>query len=93
MINENRLVSTFCEMVQIDSPSGEEHEFSKYISKKLSNLGFSVEHDFHGNLGFYMKSMILLEILILYPFHDFHKNLGFPGNHDWHGNHAFAWTQ
>ena len=50
MINENRLVATFCEMVQIDSPSGEEDEFCKYISEKLLNLGFSVEEDSHGNV-------------------------------------------
>ena len=50
MIDEGRLVSTFSEMVQIDSPSGEEEEFAKYISKKLSKLGFSIQEDTHGNV-------------------------------------------
>ena len=40
MINRERLTNTFCELVSIDSPSGEEEEVSKYIESKLTELGF-----------------------------------------------------
>ena len=45
MINRERLTNTFCELVSIDSPSGEEEEVSKYIESKLTKLGFLLLKD------------------------------------------------
>ncbi len=50
MINRERLTNTFCELVSIDSPSGEEEEVSKYIESKLTKLGFILLKDNYGNL-------------------------------------------
>ena len=50
MINRERLTKTFCELVSIDSPSGEEEEVSKYIESKLTKLGFVLLKDDYGNL-------------------------------------------
>ena len=50
MINRERLTNTFCELVSIDSPSGEEEEVSKYIEAKLTKLGFILLKDDYGNL-------------------------------------------
>ena len=50
MINRERLTNTFCELVSIDSPSGEEEEVSKYIESKLTELGFILLKDDYGNL-------------------------------------------
>ena len=50
MIKEDRLVKTFCDLVQIDSPSDEEEEVAQDLSRRLSDLGFEVLRDAHGNL-------------------------------------------
>ncbi len=50
MIQKNRLVETFLELVQIDSPSGEEKEISKLIAAKLNKLGGATEFDSYGNI-------------------------------------------
>lgn len=50
MINEDRLVKTFCDLVQIDSPSDEEEEMAQDLSRRLSELGFEILRDAHGNL-------------------------------------------
>ena len=50
MIDENRLVTTFCDLVQIDSPSYEEEEMAQELSKRLAALGFRPERDAYGNL-------------------------------------------
>ena len=50
MINRERLVDTFCELVQIDSPSGEEETVAAYLDKCLDRLGLSVRRDAYGNL-------------------------------------------
>ena len=50
MINEDRLVKTFCDLVQIDSPSDEEEEVAQDLSRRLEALGFEVLRDAHGNL-------------------------------------------
>ncbi len=50
MINKNRLVKTFLDLVKIDSPSGEEKDISKFIVKKLVNLGGKVSFDSYGNI-------------------------------------------
>jgi len=50
MINQERLVNTFCELVKIDSPSDEEEAIAQHLSGELTRLGFNVERDAHGNL-------------------------------------------
>ena len=50
MINEDRLVKTFCDLVQIDSPSDEEEEVAQDLSRRLEALGFEILRDAHGNL-------------------------------------------
>ena len=50
MIDQERLVKTFCDLVQIDSPSGEEEEISQNLAQRLVALGFTVSRDGHGNV-------------------------------------------
>lgn len=50
MINKDRLVRTFIELVKIDSPSGEEQKIVREIVKRLKALGGSVERDAYGNV-------------------------------------------
>jgi len=50
MIDQDRLVNTFLELIQIDSPSDEEEEVAKYVTPILEGLNFTVERDHHGNL-------------------------------------------
>jgi di/tripeptidase len=45
MINQDRLVKTFLELVKIYTPSGEEKEIAKEITKRLKQLGAKVEFD------------------------------------------------
>ena len=49
-INENRLLASFLELVQIDSPSGQEQEVGEYLKKQLTDLGGRVQQDDAGNL-------------------------------------------
>lgn len=50
MINADRLVETFCSLVAIDSPPGEEHEVAAYIAATVAAMGFDVKEDSYGNL-------------------------------------------
>ena len=50
MIDQERLVNSFCEMVRIDSPSNEEEDISKHLEERLRNLGFQVQRDAYGNV-------------------------------------------
>ena len=50
MINQERLVNDFCELVKIDSPSDEEEAVAQHLTDQLSRLGFQVDRDAHGNL-------------------------------------------
>jgi len=50
MINRERLVKTFCDLVKIDSPSGEEDEIRLELVRRLGDLGFAVQQDSYGNL-------------------------------------------
>ena len=50
MINRDRLVKTFCELVSIDSPSGEEDEIAVDLTRRLEALGLTVQADDFGNL-------------------------------------------
>ena len=50
MVDQERLVNSFCEMVRIDSPSDEEEEVSRHLEARLARLGFQVARDAHGNV-------------------------------------------
>ena len=50
MIEQERLVGSFCDLVRIDSPSDEEEAVAQHLSDRLSRLGFSVARDAHGNV-------------------------------------------
>jgi tripeptide aminopeptidase len=50
MINRDRLVQQFLDLVSIDSPSGEEQNIASYLLKKLHALGGRGEKDTYGNL-------------------------------------------
>jgi tripeptide aminopeptidase len=45
MINEERLVSTFLELVKIDAPSGGEKEIAERVAEKLRAMGLPVQVD------------------------------------------------
>lgn len=50
MINRERLVKTFCDLVQIDSPSGEEETVAIELCHRLKRLGIDVIRDNYGNM-------------------------------------------
>ena len=50
MINPERLLNSFCDLVCIDSPSEEEEEVARHLVARLSRLGFQVARDAHGNV-------------------------------------------
>lgn len=50
MVNQERIIKTFCDLVQIDSESGEEKEIAAWLKKKLGSLGLEVEDDKAGNV-------------------------------------------
>ena len=50
MIERDRLVNNFCELVRIDSPSDEEEDVAQHLTQRLEGLGFQVLRDAHGNL-------------------------------------------
>ena len=50
MINRDRLVKTFTDLVQIDSPSGEEEAVAVELVGRLGRLGLEVVRDDYGNV-------------------------------------------
>ena len=50
MIDRERLVKTFCDLVRIDSPSGEEDAAAIDLMERLRTLGFSPVRDDYGNV-------------------------------------------
>jgi len=50
MISQERLVSSFCDLVRIDSPSNEVEEVARFLEGRLDRLGFQVGRDAHGNV-------------------------------------------
>ncbi len=50
MINKDRIIQTFLDLVQIDSPSGEEAEIRAELLRRLSALGLETETDEAGNI-------------------------------------------
>jgi tripeptide aminopeptidase len=50
LINRERLVQTFLDLVVIDSPSGQEEAISRELARRCIALGAQVEHDEHWNV-------------------------------------------
>lgn len=50
MVDRNRLLATFLDLVRIDSPSGEEDSFARHLGGKLEALGAEVRRDAYGNV-------------------------------------------
>ena len=50
MVDRERLVRSFCDLVRIDSPSGEEEAVARDLTRRLEALGFHVGRDAHGNV-------------------------------------------
>ena len=50
MINRDRLVNTFCELVKIDSPTGEEAALGTDLRRRLEALGLTATLDDYGNI-------------------------------------------
>lgn len=50
MVDRERVLHTFMELVAIDSPSGEEEAIAQEVGRRLSALGATVQRDAHGNL-------------------------------------------
>ncbi|MBU0495544.1 MAG: M20/M25/M40 family metallo-hydrolase [Chloroflexi bacterium] len=54
MINQDRLLNTFLDLVKIDSPFGEEGEVARYAAGRLRGLGFEVHTDDMDNVFGYL---------------------------------------
>lgn len=50
MVNKKRLIKTFLELVEIDSPSGEEKKIAQEVTRRLKKLGGIIETDSYGNV-------------------------------------------
>ena len=50
MIQSERLLNTLVNLIQIDSPSGEEDAIDADLSHRLQSLGCQVQHDSYGNI-------------------------------------------
>ncbi len=50
MINRERLVKTFLELVAIESPSGDEDAIASELERRLMGLGVDASQDAHGNV-------------------------------------------
>ena len=50
MIDRDRIVTTFCELARIDSPSGEEEQVAQYLIGRLEAIGLEVARDSYGNV-------------------------------------------
>ena len=50
MINRDRLVQEFLELVAIDSPSGDEDAIAEELVRRLEALGVEASQDEHGNV-------------------------------------------
>ena len=50
MVDRDRLLQCFLDLVRIDSPSGEEEAMAQEVGRRLSALGAEVRRDAHGNV-------------------------------------------
>jgi tripeptide aminopeptidase len=76
MVNSKRLVANFIELVKIDSESGKEKKVSKYLQKKLCDLGLDVALDKMGNIYAILHGKITGQSLLFSA----HMDTVTPGN-------------
>lgn len=50
LVSRKRLVKTFCELVRIKSPSGQEEEIAINVIERLEELGIFIDRDSYGNV-------------------------------------------
>jgi len=50
MIDQDRLVKSFCNLAEIKSPSGQEEEISRVLCSQLFKMGIVPQKDAHGNI-------------------------------------------
>ena len=50
MANKKRLTQTLIDLIRIDSPTGEEDNIDLEVTRRLTNLGFTVQHDSFNNV-------------------------------------------
>lgn len=50
MINQQRLINTFLDLVKIDSPTGREREVGDFVLKTLNDIGIKAKRDKTGNI-------------------------------------------
>lgn len=50
MLNRERLVATFLELVAVDSPSGDEEAIATELERRFNALGVEASQDAHGNV-------------------------------------------
>ena len=50
MIDRDRLVQTFLDLVAIDSPSGDEDAIARELEQRLTGIGVEASQDAHGNV-------------------------------------------
>jgi tripeptide aminopeptidase len=55
MVDRNRLVSTFLDLVRLDSPGWHEEAVARYASDRLRELGLEVKFDPTGNVIAYLR--------------------------------------
>lgn len=49
-MKRQRLIDTFCEIVQIDSPTGHEGKMAQYVFERLKKINFEITKDNYGNI-------------------------------------------
>lgn len=64
MVNQDRLIDTFLELVQIDSPSGQEQAIGLHLQARLRALGLETRLDKAGNLIGRLKGGTGLPLLL-----------------------------
>ncbi|MBU0580639.1 MAG: M20/M25/M40 family metallo-hydrolase [Candidatus Margulisbacteria bacterium] len=69
MVNKDRLVDLFLELVQIDSISQQEAELAQRLIKELKYLGLKVRQDDKGNIIAYLKGNLRNGKTILFNAH------------------------
>ena len=47
MIDRDRLVNSFCDLVRIDSPSDEEEDMARHLTQRREELSFQVDRAAH----------------------------------------------
>lgn len=65
VVEQNRVVDTFLQIVQIDSPTFHESEMAKNIHKRLADMGLTPEIDKEGNVRAFLSGDESKEVYML----------------------------